>query len=341
MPLPTNHRTWFTTLLGVITLLIGGLGSLFSAFALLFAIGKPYANSTSDPLGIFLIFILPPSTLLAGIGLLLRWRISRWWMILLMVGIMAFGVKSLVAPSYQKNPNYYSDSLKQYLTVQCIACIAIGGLALLGLFSRPVRREFSTSPSIPIPTNETNWCVGHTGRDMIFYEETHHGQTQRIAIDGEMLSGRAHHVIYFASPETWQRYPEWARHRRAEIIARIKSQFREPDYEYTDGGTASSSVSPPIPTAPPRLSSNDGSILPMLAFLILIAAACFWSAARGLERGEIRLPVKHNPASRIVTRAEKPALFWTSLGTLAVFGTGSSAFALWLIAARRHSPKSS
>jgi hypothetical protein len=339
-PPPTApRRTWFTILVGVVAILFGGVGSLFSAFALLLAIGKPYANSTSDPLGIFLIFILPPGTLLAGIGLLLRWRAARWWMILLMAGIMAFGVKSLVAPSYQKNPKYYSDSLKQYLIVQSIACIAVGGIALLGLLSRPVRREFSTTPSTPMRTNETTWRVGHTGRDMMYYEETHNGQTQRINIDGEMLTGRAHHVIYFADDETWQRYPEWARHRRDEIIARIKSQFREPDYEYAGGGTASTSANALIPTAPPRLPSNDGTILPMLAFLIFIACACFWFAACGLDRGEIRLPVKQGSASHIVTRAEKPALFWTSLGTLAVLGTGSVGFGVWLLAAHRSPPK--
>lgn len=181
----------------------------------------------------------------------------------------------------------------------------------------------------------TQWRVGHTGRDMMYYEELHNGEWQRIAIDGEMLTGRAHHIIFFADEATWQRYPEWARQRRDEIIARIKSRFREPDYEYAGGGTASSAVSPPNPDASPRLTANDGSILPALAFLIVIAAACFWFVARGIQRGEIRLPAKHSSASRMVNRAEKPALFWTSVGTLAVFGSGSTVAAVWLIAARR------
>ena len=51
-------------------------------------------------------------------------------------------------------------------------------------------------------------------------------------LDGEMLIGRAHHVIYFANPAEWRIYPEWAQGRREEIIGRIKSEFREPDYEY-------------------------------------------------------------------------------------------------------------
>lgn len=66
----------------------------------------------------------------------------------------------------------------------------------------------------------------------MYYEEFREGTWQRIEIDGEMLCGRAHHVIYFASAERWRSYPDWARIRRDEIIARITSEFREPDYEY-------------------------------------------------------------------------------------------------------------
>jgi hypothetical protein len=67
----------------------------------------------------------------------------------------------------------------------------------------------------------------------MYYEEWSHGGWQRIRIEGEMLMGRAHHVIYFASPQAWLNYPEWARHRRDEIISRIKSVFCPPDYEYS------------------------------------------------------------------------------------------------------------
>ena len=56
------------------------------------------------------------------------------------------------------------------------------------------------------------------------------GSWRRIPISGEMLTGRAHHVIYFASI----RFPDWAEGRREEIIARIKSAFPEPDYEYDE-----------------------------------------------------------------------------------------------------------
>lgn len=37
-------------------------------------------------------------------------------------------------------------------------------------------------------------------------------------IEGEILFGRAHHVIYFNYSDEWQNYPEWAQNRRDEMI---------------------------------------------------------------------------------------------------------------------------
>jgi hypothetical protein len=311
MPRPSRQRTWFTILLSVATILLGGMGSLFSAFALLLAIGKPYANSSADPLGIFVIFILPPSTLLAGIGLLLRWRVARWWMILLMAGVMVFGFNSLVAPSYQKTPNYYSDSLKQYLIVQSTACIAIGGLVLLGLLSRPVRREFSSNPSAPMPTNEP-YADGGTASSDSVADENACGRALRASMP---LPGE------YRAPQV----PSGTA-----VIGTPPQAIQSPKL------APSSSANPQA-----ALPSNDGTILPALAFLLLVAAACFWFASRGLERGEIRLPVKRSSASSMVSRAEEPALFWTSFGVLAVLGSGGITASLWLIAARRSPSRSS
>lgn len=33
---------------------------------------------------------------------------------------------------------------------------------------------------------------------MMYFEEQHGGDWKRVAIDGEMLTGLAHHVVYFA-----------------------------------------------------------------------------------------------------------------------------------------------
>jgi hypothetical protein len=80
---------------------------------------------------------------------------------------------------------------------------------------------------------QTDWRVGHTGRDSMFYEELHEGDWLRLPIDGEMLVDCvAHHVIYLDSERRWQSYPDWARGRRAQIVARIMASFTKPQYEY-------------------------------------------------------------------------------------------------------------
>ena len=76
------------------------------------------------------------------------------------------------------------------------------------------------------------WRVGHGGRDAMYYEELRDAKWARLDLSGEMLTGRAHHVIYFGNREDWKRQPEWAQGRRDEIIDRIKSAFPIPDYEY-------------------------------------------------------------------------------------------------------------
>jgi hypothetical protein len=94
------------------------------------------------------------------------------------------------------------------------------GLIILAAASRG-RRTRNTDARV-------SWRVGHVGRDSMYYEELRDGAWHRISIDGEMLTGVAHHVIYFSSI----RFPDWAAGRREEIIERIKSSFHPPDYEY-------------------------------------------------------------------------------------------------------------
>jgi hypothetical protein len=126
-----------------------------------------------------------------------------------------------------------------FTTLLGITAILIGGLASHATTNTRCTRLRKRKPG---------WRVGHRGRDMLFYEERHNGTWQRIDIDGEMLMGSAHHVIYFRNKEDWKKYPEWASERRDEIIARIKSHFREPDYEYYNDG--SSTTPPPVPQTP-------------------------------------------------------------------------------------------
>lgn len=142
-----TRRTIFTTLLGAVVVFLGAVGTVFSLFALLMAVGKPYAVSHTSLLDILVLFILPPGTLLAGIGLILRHRWARWWMILLAAGLVWLGVTGLIVP-WDANPAYAgipgpaADALQRVQLVQSLACIGVGAVVLAGLFSSPVRREF-------------------------------------------------------------------------------------------------------------------------------------------------------------------------------------------------------
>lgn len=195
----------------------------------------------------------------------------------------------------------------------------------------------------PASTDERRgWRVGHQGRDRMYYEELHDGAWRRIDIDGEMLMGRAHHVIYFATPERWLMYPPWARDRRDEIVARITSEFREPDYAYhglaaTAGAAPSvveSRVSPVRAPAQQRSAPRAGSRALLVAVLLLFAFAATmgWIVAIGVARGETRLPVKRPVVRRTISRAQEPMMFWTSIGVYAAIGAG--ALALGVLGAR-------
>ncbi len=154
----------------------------------------------------------------------------------------------------------------------------------------------------------------------MYYEELHGGVWERIAIDGEMLTGRAHHVIYFATPERWLQYPEWAKARRDEIIARVVSEFREPDYEYHSAGAGST-----VARAAPVVSTPSGKRALFIAVLMLFAVAggMGWLVTRGVVGGETYYPNTRPSLRRMVSRPREPVMFWASIGVYAVIGAGT------------------
>ena len=171
----------------------------------------------------------------------------------------------------------------------------------------------------------------------MYYEELRDGAWERIDVDGEMLMGVAHHVIYFASPERWREYPPWASQRRDEIIARIKSEFREPDYEYY--GAAAGGVSPPDrprpvePNVPPPRAmparapapapAGARALLVAVLLLFALAGAMAWLVARGVSRGETSYASPRATLRRTVVRQQEPGLFWVSIGVYAAIGAAA------------------
>ncbi|MEZ5446197.1 MAG: hypothetical protein R3F45_10520 [Gammaproteobacteria bacterium] len=265
--------------------------------------------------------------------------------------------------------------------VQTSVLIAISAGLLVALLSRKVRGEFGFGtddrpssaaagappmsvtgtvgqpPAVgvvgtpPVQTagpadRERGWRVGHRGRDCMYYEEWREGTWQRLEISGELLTGRAHHVIYFDSPQRWLEYPEWARHRRDEIIARIKGEFRQPDYEY-DGdvphaAAPSPGIAAPNPTAPrpshrTAATARSGRVKPNAALLIAVTVLLAvtmgmgWLVTSGLSKGETYLPTKRATQRRVVVRQEEPATFWASLGLYSALGAGTLGLAGWLV----------
>lgn len=335
-----------------------GLLIPISVISLLMILAGGYGTNTSDPLGFFIVIVAPALTCAAGLGLLLRWRWARYYMFVLLAVLIAVNVKALATGGKSTTirttasgvvttsedvwggPNYHS-----------VPIIAFCTAAIVLLCLPSVRREFlpkvAPAPAaagpepVPPPLPGRQWRVGHRGRDMMYYEEFHDGAWQRLDIDGEMLTGRAHHVIYFASPSVWQGYPEWARHRRAEIMARIKSEFRPPDYEYF-GEDAEPEAAPPMPNppappvAPPPPPAREGKW-----WAVPVAVACLfgfslwmgWLVKDGLDHGVARDVFKQRAVRTLPVRAEEPARFWFLIGIYAFASVGTGALGVWVLAA--------
>lgn len=111
----------------------------------------------------------------------------------------------------------------------------------------------------------------------MYYEELHDDRWRRLEIGGEMIVGRAHHVICFGSRESWSAGPTWARDRREEIIARIKSAFPIPDYEYEGEGV---------------LDDHDRELL-IQAAGGLSSEPCCWAGCTNLALKSKRVCVVH------------------------------------------------
>ena len=137
-----------------------------------------------------------------------RWIIFRY----ILVPLMVFGAcGALVVATSKAYPAYVAIAAGIFVVV----------MLLLAL--RRNRREL-----------QSGWRFRRVGRDQFRYEEFRDGKWQSIMIGGEMLMGKPRHVIYMPTDEEWGLFPDWARDRRGEIIARIKTVYPEPKYAYTN-----------------------------------------------------------------------------------------------------------
>ncbi len=373
-------RSRFVTVLAWLTMAGGALLLPISVISLLMVLAGSHGTQNASLLGGLLVIGGPPAAVATGFGLLQRQRWAYAAVVAMLVLWAASNLVSILRGPTPERTDIAPSGVKTTVLASGVdypwhvLMIAVSVGVLVKLSTPSVRAELGVSrpagaasrpesaesmagsgpailevPDELVATDATRdrsrgWRVGHQGRDSMYYEEWHDGAWQRLPISGEMLMGRAHHVIYFASPEAWQQYPEWARHRRDEIIARIESELRAPDYEY-DGDVASTtparssrSAAAPAALAPPASARTKQSaatpaqmrMLWLAITLVLgLAAGAGWLVTRGLTRGDIWIPAKQAPRQRHVYRAEEPGIFWLSLGVYSVIAAGAAGLGVW------------
>ena len=370
-------RSLFVTVFAWCVVAISALGSLVSAAALLMVIAGSPGAANGTLLGGFVVIGLPPMTLVAGVGLLRRARWAYAYILVLLGAVALWNLAPIIrGPRPQHTYTSASGVRTTVLATEVnyaghLAMIALAAGLIAKLASRQVRAEFRGSggafasflPLVRRGANPTpvarassvadagsaadatarEWRVGHQGRDEMYYEEWREGEWRRLRISGEMLTGRAHHVIYFASEDAWRGYPEWARHRRDEIIGRVKSAFPAPDYEYDGDGTTRGTVSRTPSVSAPASSEMRRVVAPTtprsqrlalygtIAVVFAITCLMGWLVIGGIANQETYLPTKRASQRRIVVRTAEPALYWVALGTYGFIGAASLGFGAWLL----------
>ena len=344
-------RSLLVTVLAWLLMLGSGLLLPISVISALMLMVGSDGTASATVGGVLLIVFAPAATLLAGFGLWRRWRWAWVYILLLALAVL---IQQFIGWWRGPTPQHsyvsasgvlttVSASEAQYSPLLILVCCVVMALLLLPR----VRAEFFTArpaaatakgpvtqPPKFAPTNDAidaarGWRVGHQGRDRMYYEERRDGAWQRLDIEGEMLTGEAHHAVYLAAPDRWRFYPDWARDRREEIVARIRSEFREPDYIY--GGELGGA--PPVARAgahkPVPHDGQPWAVWLTVALLLALAAGMAWLIWSGLDSGETWLPVKYAGARRAVTRVADPAMYWTALGLYVALGVGALGLLGW------------
>jgi hypothetical protein len=156
------RRSLLVTLLGWMVILGSAALSVISFFSLLMILAGSYGTQNTELSGFLLIMVAPPASLVAGIGLLRRWR---WAWVYLVAGLLlAIGwqvvegmrpakpaVTTTVLSSGVKSTVYHSGS-----SFSLSLTAVLGGLLVFAL-TPGVLREFGISrkslpPPMPTPS---------------------------------------------------------------------------------------------------------------------------------------------------------------------------------------------
>lgn len=343
-------RSSFVTVLAWLLIATSALLVPVSVLSLLMLLARSYGTASATLSGFLAVVVAPPAALATGIGLLRRRRWAWYATIALLALLIVTNALELLTARAATETHRAASGVETTVTASepnhhSLPIIVLCAFLLAGLAAPPVRAELGIGrrrvaarpPSAPPPVSAEapaaaarDWRVGHRGRDAIYYEERHLGGWRRIEIEGEMLMGRAHHAIYFASPAAWRRYPDWARDRRDEIIARVSSEMHPPDYEYDGPGSAGgASANATAPAA--AVARQRRALVVAIALLLVIACAMGGIVTDGLQRGATWWPAPRATQQRVVSRGDEPASFWLAIGVYALVGGGSAGLALWML----------
>ena len=330
------------TLLGVVMMVMGGLGLPISAITVLMYLAGSYGTQNAPFWEACLIMLGPLVLVVTGLGLLRRWRWAWFVALAILVGVMIHQAGALMRGPQETKTHTTESGVRVTVTgsgpsPSAWPILLVSGALAAGLFSARVRAEFRKDGfDGKAREAERDWRVGHLGRDRICYEERHHGEWQRLEIDGEMLMGEAGHAVYFASPEAWRSYPEWARERRDEIVARVSAAMREEAKPRQGSGHAGATANQ---TATTHLGGRTEqvtfqqrvAIALVILFFGAVAGWMGWLVKSGIDAGETTMPGKRASLRRVVKREEEPASFWAALSVYALLGAASGAGAAWFL----------
>ena len=320
--------------LGAALLVLGALATPISVVSLLMIAVGADGTATVDPLGFLTVVVAPPATAAAGLGLLWRQRWAAAIAALLLAAVMVSALWRLFEAPVPQHTIIGADGVPTTVLASqppdALAMLLVVGVCAAALAALLWRRgEFAARPRRA--DRDRGWRVGHRGRDMLYYEEWRDGAWRRLEISGELLTGPAHHAIYFDSPQRWQTYPEWARQRRDEIIARITSELRPPDYEY--GEPAARVSLPPRPAPRPATAPRQevAALRVAVALLLVLSGALLWMAGSGLVDGATIFPSTLASHRRPVLVDQEPLTFAISISLYGAAGVAALGLAAWLL----------
>ncbi len=159
-PLPAKSappaRSRLITTLAWSLIVISALLLPISVITLLMFIAGSYGTAHASILDAFLVIACPPATLLAGIGLLCRWRWAHTYVVTLAVSFALWSA-AIIARGPSPERTYTSPSGVPTTVLASpvnyplhLTCIAVSAGVLLTLTNRSVRREFRLGlPSRP------------------------------------------------------------------------------------------------------------------------------------------------------------------------------------------------